>query len=634
MSATALQLIALALGLGSAVCWGAVATSAAPVRHPAWWGLAAGAAMATVGTQAAVVALWARDWWFAADRVMTSAPLAVAALVWFAVSAARDLRAGGAASTSSRIAAWGGAFAGAAGAFVAFVLGAPLSAWAAAAVVVAVLGATAIAALALSQRRARRPLTTVIAAAAAVVLTATGLSLAAEAAPGPLEAAHAHDSGVAQGIPGSRTVTSVTQLREDPGRAADVTYRLEAARTPVELPSGAQVDAWTYGEVGGPALEATEGDLVEVTLSNRDIDEGVTIHWHGVAVPGGQDGVAGVTQDAVAPGDSYTYRFEATEPGTFWYHTHQRSSTGVVKGLYGTLVVHPADQPRAEVDLAVPLHTFGGRLVLGKTDEALLQTVPPGTEVRLRLVNTDQTTHTLAVTGAAFRVLAIDGADLHDPGELQGVSIQIPAGGRYDLGFTMPEDGVRVTDAASRSAYLGLVPADDAAAPEAVRARAVFDPLTYGAGPMPEWAQEPFDVQRTMVLDRLPRLTTDGPAYAYTVDGLVYPHIEPTVVDEGDTVEVTIVNRGLEVHPMHPHGHRVLLLEIDGRRPAGPIWLDSFDVGPGQVWKVALVADNPGIWMDHCHNLEHAALGMVTHLAYEGIVSPFEHGGAAGNDAE
>ena len=117
---------------------------------------------------------------------------------------------------------------------------------------------------------------------------------------------------------------------------------MEAGTQTIELPSGRSVEAWTYGELGGPALEATEGDLVEVTLHNRDIDEGVTIHWHGYPVTNGEDGVAGVTQDAVQPGDSYTYRFEATEPGTYWYHTHQRSSIGVVKGLYGTLVVHPA----------------------------------------------------------------------------------------------------------------------------------------------------------------------------------------------------------------------------------------------------------------------------------------------------
>ena len=634
MSATALQLVALALGLGSAVCWGAVATSTAPVRGAVWWVLAAGAAVATIGTQMAVLALWSRDWWFAADRLVTSAPLSLAALVWFGVSAARDLRAGGSASTSTRVAAWAGAFAAAASVFVPFVIGAPLTGWTAAAVVFGVVGATAIAALSLWKRRARRPLTTVVAAAAAVVLTAGTLSLVAAASPGPLEAAHGHEGEAMQGVVGERAVTSVTTLREESTRPADVALTLEAARTEVELESGKRIEAWTYGELGGPAIEATVGDLVEVTLRNRDIAEGATIHWHGVPVPNGDDGVAGVTQDAVAPGDSFTYRFEATQPGTYWYHTHQRSSVGVVKGLYGTLVIHPAESPAADVDLTIPVHTFAGRLVLGASDEAFVRSVDPGAQVRLRLINTDQVTHTFTPSGTAFRVLAIDGADVQSPSEIEGLSIRIPAGGRYDLGFLMPKGGVRIADAASRSVFIGLVPRDGAEPPEPQPPQGVFDPLAYGESAMPDWADESFDVERTMVLDRLPRLTADGPAYAYTVDGVVYPHIEPTVVREGDTVQVTIVNRGYEVHPMHPHGHRVLVLEVDGRRATSPVWLDSFDVLPGQVWKVALVADNPGIWMDHCHNLEHAALGMVTHLAYEGVVSPFQHGGPADNQAE
>ncbi|HWM16512.1 MAG TPA: multicopper oxidase family protein [Microbacterium sp.] len=634
MTVTAAQLLALALGLGAAVCWGALATSRAPVRRPGWWALAAGAVVATVGSVASVLALWVHDWWFAADRVMTSVPLSSAALVWFGVSAVRDLRAGGQASTSTRVASWAGAFGAAAGIFAAFVLGAPLPAWTAAAVALVVAGATAIAGLLLAKRRARRPLIAIVAVVAAVVLSATGLSLAAAAAPGPLSVAHAHGGEIAQGIPGSGAVTSVTSLREDAAAPADAEITVEAQQSTVELPSGRQIDAWTYGELGGPALEVTQGDLVQVTLHNRDIQEGVTIHWHGYPVANGEDGVAGITQDAVLPGESFTYRFEATQPGTYWYHTHQRSSVGVVKGLYGTLVVHPEDADRADFDLTVPLHTFGGRLVLGDTDEEMSRTVAAGSDVRLRFVNTDQLTHELTVTGAPFLVLAMDGADVADPAELASTSIRIPAGGRFDLGFTMSDDGVRVSDAASRTASLALVPHDGTGAPDAAPAASAFDPLSYGSGAMPEWAQEPFDVRRTMVLDKLPRLTPDGVAYAYTVDGQVYPHIEPTIVAEGDTVEVTIVNRGFDVHPMHPHGHQVLVLEVDGRAPSAPLWLDSFDVGPGQVWRVALVADNPGIWMDHCHNLEHAALGMVTHLAYEGVVSPFEHGGPAHNDAE
>ena len=143
-----------------------------------------------------------------------------------------------------------------------------------------------------------------------------------------------------------------------------------------------------------------------------------------------------------------------------------------------------------------------------------------------------------------------------------------------------------------------------------------------------------FDVERTVVLDRLPRFVQGMPNYGYTVDGRVYPYIDPTIVELGDTVKMRVVNRSFETHPMHPHGHSVRVLSVDGVEPAQPLWLDTFDVGPGEVWEVALYADNPGIWMDHCHNLEHAALGMVTHLAYRDVSTPFEHGGSAGNAPE
>ena len=86
---------------------------------------------------------------------------------------------------------------------------------------------------------------------------------------------------------------------------------------------------------------------------------------------------------------------------------------------------------------------------------------------------------------------------------------------------------------------------------------------------------------------------------------------------------------------MHPHGHHVRVLSRNGIAPAGsPLVLDTVDVLPGDVWEVLLTADNPGIWMDHCHNLEHAAQGMMALLQYEGIDSPFMHGGHAHNKPE
>ena len=99
--------------------------------------------------------------------------------------------------------------------------------------------------------------------------------------------------------------------------------------------------AWTFGSLPGPEIRVQQGDLVEVTLQNTDIADGVTLHWHGYPVPNGEDGVAGVTQDAVAPGESFTYRFVARDTGTYWYHTHQAASEAVSRGLFGALVVEP-----------------------------------------------------------------------------------------------------------------------------------------------------------------------------------------------------------------------------------------------------------------------------------------------------
>ena len=91
----------------------------------------------------------------------------------------------------------------------------------------------------------------------------------------------------------------------------------------------------------GPELRVHQGDLVEATLVNKDISEGVSIHWHGVDLPNAEDGVSGVTQDTVRPGGSYVYRFRAPYAGTYWYHSHQHSAEQVERGLYGALVVLP-----------------------------------------------------------------------------------------------------------------------------------------------------------------------------------------------------------------------------------------------------------------------------------------------------
>jgi FtsP/CotA-like multicopper oxidase with cupredoxin domain len=122
--------------------------------------------------------------------------------------------------------------------------------------------------------------------------------------------------------------------------------------------------------------------------------------------------VPGVTQAAVLPGQEFVYRFRADQAGTYWYHTHAVSDGGVPMGLYGVLVVRPA--PVTGVDVTVPVHTLAGVLLPVPSVEP----VETGVPVRLRLVNTDSTTHGYALAGTLFRVAAIDRSDPQGPTSL------------------------------------------------------------------------------------------------------------------------------------------------------------------------------------------------------------------------
>ena len=292
------------------------------------------------------------------------------------------------------------------------------------------------------------------AGASVVSLVLTGV-VGYPGGPGGAGHDHSHPGGV-----------SVTDLRTPPvGTPQKV--ELVAQTQAVTLPSGRVVDAWTFGSLPGPTLTAQVGETLEVTLRNRDITGGVTLHWHGLSVPNGEDGVAGVTQDAVFPGETFVYRFTAEQPGTFWYHTHQHGREGIARGLFGALVVQPAAGPAPGVDLVLPFHTIGTTPILGGSDQVQREIVAAGTPVRLRLVNTEQQPRRFALNGAAFRVVALDGVDLNGPTEVADQAVRIPAGGRYDLAFTMPDRPVRLTVEGARQAGLVLAGSADAPEPEA-----------------------------------------------------------------------------------------------------------------------------------------------------------------------
>jgi len=188
-------------------------------------------------------------------------------------------------------------------------------------------------------------------------------------------------------------------------------FELTAAPTSIQQFDGRLLDVWAYnGTVPGPVLRVRLGEEIEVKLHNR-LPQPTTIHWHGVRVPNAMDGVPGVTQEAVAPGASFTYRFTPKDAGTFWFHPHVRTAEQVERGLYGVLIVDDAaprpysrDEvwvlddwrlgPDGQIDPNfVTRHDLAhdgrwGQLVTvnGETSQELI--VRPGERIRLRLVNT------------------------------------------------------------------------------------------------------------------------------------------------------------------------------------------------------------------------------------------------------
>ncbi|MCW2876415.1 MAG: multicopper oxidase [Sphaerisporangium sp.] len=661
---TALDLVA---GVAATVVWlGAGATAAARRSGLALalFGVAVAASLARVWLALALVPAGS---WFVQEKVTLTLPLLLLAALLAGVLAGPRListargREGASSGPAVVVPLLGAGYAAGAGLVVTLLIGYPAT-WSTGLITVALVAAAVLVTWRLVSASVPG-----LRATAAVALTVglIGVGLAfvpaetTDTGGGP---SGAMDTGGASDGDQMHHGQPVTALRGPSTPAAGGTARrftLTARTATITLSSGRKVAAWTFdGRVPGPPITAAEGDLIEVRLRNADITAGVTLHWHGYDVPSGEDGVPGLTQEAVLPGHEFVYRFRATQVGTYWYHTHEVSDLGVKMGLYGTLVVTPrkattegAQQGASEgADLTVPVHTFAGRTVLGDHDEPFQQRVAPGESVRLRLINTDDTPHQFTLSGTPYRLAAIDGRNLNDPGELSRTRLRLPAGGRYDLVLAMPASGavLRVDD---RAGSLRLTPdgsrasgdsgadapataGDASAVPvtgEDTSGWPEFDPLTYGkptATPFSGGSR--FDRRFTLVLDRGLAVSGGRPMYAHTVNGYAFPSIPTQLVREGDLVHITVVNRGRETHPWHLHGHTVLVLARDGNAPTGsPVWLDTFDVRPGEVWDVAFRAGNPGMWMNHCHNLSHADLGMALHLAYEGVTTPFHgtHGG-------
>ncbi len=226
------------------------------------------------------------------------------------------------------------------------------------------------------------------------------------------------------------------------------------------------------------------------------------------------------------------------------------------------------------------------------------------------------------VAAGAHAVLdVVDDAEL-----LEGV--ERPVDGRQvDLGVDGPHGGGEVVGGGV-AVVLGGGAAGTEPGPQPAER---LDLLSYGASAPLPFAADDADRRFEYRIGRRPGFLDGRPGFWWTVNGRLFPDVPMYAVAEGEVVRMTISNGSGDPHPMHLHGHHAVVLSRNGVAATGsPWWVDSLDVQDGETYEIAFLADNPGVWMDHCHNLPHAAEGLVVHLMYEGVETPFRVGAAAG----
>ena len=406
---------------------------------------------------------------------------------------------------------------------------------------------------------------------------------------------------------------------------------------------------WGYeGHAPGPAIRVLQGERVQRRLVN-ELPEPTSVHWHGIRIDNAMDGVSGLTQEAVAPGQSFDYDFVAPDAGTYWYHAHNRSWVQVARGLHGPLIVEESAGPDVDREEILVLDDWlldpntaliddsfnqpmmmshGGRignLITTNGHFEFSSTVRRHARLRLRLINASNARiFPLGLSGLQGWTVALDGMPLATPELLDDVLILGPAQ-RADL-------IVDVTAEDGETAHLLRFDNDGGVGSQAAFpvsdtatriARAAPGPLPPNPGDGIQDLSQARPLQLTMAGGAMGRmnsaflggerlefrdLAARGRFWSFNeMAEMTQTPLAELSLDE--PVRISIVNDTVFPHAMHLHG--LHFREIRDGRAVGPM-RDTLLVAAQETREIGFVAGNPGDWLFHCHMLSHAQSGMMT----------------------
>lgn len=474
------------------------------------------------------------------------------------------------------------------------------------------------------------------------------------------------------GGPNLLTATSnpVTDAEKERRRTGHITrVQLTAGNTDIDL-AGRTASTWAYnGQVPGPTIRATAGDTIRAHVVNHLPDD-TTVHWHGIALRNDMDGVPPITQQPIGPGASFDYDFTADAPGTYWFHPHVGPQLD--RGLQGPLIIEDPNEPlsydydwvlvlddwldgvtatpdQVLADLKKGMGGMGGMMggsqggaptrngnLLTNTGSSLLGgdsgdvyypyylingrpagdpstfTAKPGQRARLRIINAGgDTAFRFSVGGHRLTVTHTDGYAVNP---VEGDSILLGMGERYDAIITIADGAFPIiAEAVGKAARGFAVLRSNASSPTPSSDGSAVPntpPITASV-----LSATTADTLRQRSVDRRIDIALTGGMmkYDWGINGKAFDMNNPLdgaySVRQGERVRLTIANQTMMWHPFHIHGHT---FQLDGGARK-----DTTIVLPHQSTTVLLDADNPGLWMTHCHNIYHAESGMMAVLGYE-----------------
>jgi FtsP/CotA-like multicopper oxidase with cupredoxin domain len=418
-----------------------------------------------------------------------------------------------------------------------------------------------------------------------------------------------------------------------------INYTLEAGQFEWEIAPGKIIEAWGFnGTLPGQTLRAKKGDTLSIKVKNN-LTEPTIVHWHGIRLPSTMDGTDDV-QKPIAPGEEFEYRFVVPDAGTFWYHSHQNETVQMERGMYGALIVEDDNDPKVDADRVFMLDDM-------KLNDKMEFTRPSWFLKRWLERHDGREGNTFLINGKEKPVLSINA------GQVERWRIINSSSARY-VNLSLGRHKLRII-ATDGGLIERIVEADELLLTPGERVDIIAGPFNEGEEfnisstgyvRSPGWKKIPFNYATVVVgsqsestavipsefreiepiasqhatVNRTTRFSTAGSftdGVDFLVNGKKHMHDQPVKV--GETQVWEIFNASLMDHPYHLHGFFFQVIDINGKAPAYRAWKDTINIPPRSRVKIAWIPDNrPGMWMYHCHILEHHAAGMMAHFEVVG----------------